>query len=72
MASSILVGLHKAVKVANTEYTACVAAGNANPFAPGISQANQILEALSIAKRDLASDMTRIARSSGLAMPEIN
>ena len=53
MASSILVGLHKATSLANDEYTAAVVAGAGNPFAAGISQTNQILETLSIAKRDL-------------------
>jgi len=71
MASSILVGLDKAVEVANAEYTAAVVAGKGNPFSAGISQTNQILETLSITKRDLTHEMTRIARSSGLAMPEI-
>lgn len=71
MASSILVGLHKATSVANDEYNAAVVAGAGNPYSAGISQTNQILETLSIAKRGLTNEMTRIARSSGLAMPDI-
>jgi hypothetical protein len=69
--SSLLAGFYKAAVVANEEYAAAVAVGNGNPFAPGISQPHQLLLVLSNAKLQLEGEMRRIARSSGLTMPEL-
>ena len=70
MASSILVGLNKAIKKAEEERSAALAQGNGNPFAPGVSTPSQIAEALIEARRVLAPQLHATAKSSGLAMPE--
>lgn len=70
MATSILVGLHKAEAKARAEYTQRHAEAG-KPFGPGVSQAAHLLEALSLARRNLDPDLRGIARANRLAMPEI-
>lgn len=70
MATSILVGLDKAIKQAETERNAALAKGNNNPFAPGVSTPTQIAQALIEARRVLAPQLHATAKSSGLPMPE--
>ena len=71
MASGILTGIYQATEVAEAELAAALQAGNQNPFAPGTSQARQLIEALEDARKTLEADMRALARSSRLAMPDV-
>lgn len=70
MLSSILVGLYKTEAKACTEYDALIAANPMNPFAPGVGPANDVLNVTAKAKRDLEYELRRVARSSGLSLPD--
>jgi hypothetical protein len=70
MLSSILVGLHKTEAKARAEYDALIAANPTNPFAPGVGPANDVLNVTAKAKRDLEYELRRVARSSGLSLPD--
>ena len=71
MCCSILTGMREAQKVARGERAEILAAANGYPFAPGVSASNQIIEALIDATQSIEADMHRLARSSGLTMPEV-
>lgn len=70
MATSILVGINKAIKQAEEERNAALAKGNGNPFAPGVSTPTHTAQALIEARRVLAPQLHATAKSSGLPMPE--
>ena len=70
MLCSILVGLLKTEAKARAEYDALIAANPTNPFAPGVGPANDVLNVTAKAKRDLEYELRRMARSSGLSMPD--
>ncbi|NRQ12719.1 hypothetical protein [Aliiroseovarius sp. xm-v-208] len=70
MLSSILVGLYKTEAKARAEYDALIADNPTNPFAPGVGPANDLLNITAKAKRDLEYELRRMARSSGLSLPD--
>lgn len=70
MATSILVGISKALRQAEQERAAILEEHNGNSLAPGLMRLGHITEALLDARKTLGPDLRNIARSNALKMPE--
>lgn len=72
MATSILVGLHRAHQKARAEYAEARAGANGQPLANGSGKAMMIRDALADALATLEPDLHQVARANKLPMPEIS
>lgn len=70
MATSILVGINKALRQVENERAVILDKHNGNPLAPGLMRLGHLTEALMDARKSLSPDLRNIARSNALAMPE--
>lgn len=70
MSLSVFQGLKKTEAQARKEYEKIIADNPNKPFAPGLALAHDVLNSISKAKRDFGYDLRRMARSSGLLVPE--
>jgi hypothetical protein len=71
MACSCLVGLSKSLVKARNEYDETIAAAANNPRGQGVMQAARQINVIGAATRGLEDDMRQFARSSGLAVPDL-